>query len=55
MLAQLPNQVLLHHARIYDFCILAIGIAVWLAITKEILEKTGSALPKMAMARLRLI
>jgi putative peptidoglycan lipid II flippase len=55
VLAQLPNQVLVHHARVYDLFILLIGSAVWLAITKEILEKTGSALPKMAMARLRLI
>jgi putative peptidoglycan lipid II flippase len=55
VMGQLPNQVLLHHARIYDACVLAIGITVWLAITKEILEKTGSALPRMAMARLRLI
>jgi putative peptidoglycan lipid II flippase len=55
VLAQLPNQVLLRHARVYDVCVLAIGITVWLAITKEVLEKTGSALPKIAMARLRLV
>jgi putative peptidoglycan lipid II flippase len=55
VLGHLPNQVLLHHARIYDACVLAIGITVWLAITKEVLEKAGSALPKMAMTRLRLI
>lgn len=54
VLAHLPNQVLVRHARIYDLCVLAIGITVWLAITKEVLEKTGSALPKIAMARLRL-
>jgi hypothetical protein len=44
---------LLHHARIYDLFVIAIGITVWLAITKEVLEKTGSSLPKVAMARLR--
>ena len=54
VLAQLPNQVLLQHARVYDVIVLAIGTTVWLAITKEILEKTGSALPKTAMERLRL-
>ncbi len=54
VLAHLPSQVLLHHARIYDLCVLAIGITVWLAITKEILEKTGSSLPEIAMAKLRL-
>ena len=51
---RLPDQLLLRHARVYDLCVLAIGTAVWLAITKEILEKTGSALPRVAMARLRL-
>ena len=54
VLAHLPSEVVLRHARMYDLCILAIGITVWLAITKEILEKSGSALPKIAMARLRL-
>ncbi len=54
VLAHMPDQVLLQHARIYDACVLAIGITVWLAITKEILEKTGSSLPEIAMAKLRL-
>jgi putative peptidoglycan lipid II flippase len=54
VMSHLPHQMLAHHARLYDLFILAIGVSVWLAITKEILEKTGSALPKVAMAKLRL-
>lgn len=53
VLTHTPGQVLLHHARVYDLCLLTIGIAVWFAIAKEILDRTGSALPKVAMARLR--
>ncbi len=54
VLSHTSGQVLLRHARVYDICILAIGIAIWFGITKEILERTGSALPKVAMARLKL-
>jgi putative peptidoglycan lipid II flippase len=54
VLGHLPHQMVLGHARLYDLCVIAIGAAVWLAITREILEKTGSALPRVAMARLRL-
>ena len=48
-----PSQVLLHHSKIYDLFALTIGIIIWLAITKEILDKTGSALPRVAMSRLK--
>jgi putative peptidoglycan lipid II flippase len=54
VLGHLPGKVLQHHARIFDFIALMIGIAVWLAITKEVLDKTGSALPKVAMSKLKL-
>ncbi len=55
VLAHLPGQLLVKHAQIYnDLLILVIGGTVWLAITKEVLDKTGSALPKVALARLRL-
>ena len=54
VMAHLPSQIMVHHARIYDFFVLAIGMTVWLAITKEILDKTGSALPQMMMAKLKM-
>jgi putative peptidoglycan lipid II flippase len=54
VLSHLPGQLLLGHARVYDLCVIAIGTVMWLAITKEILEKTGSALPRVVMARLKL-
>jgi putative peptidoglycan lipid II flippase len=51
----LPRAAELHHARaITDTLVLAGGIAVWTAITMWILEKSGSALPRVAMRRLRL-
>jgi putative peptidoglycan lipid II flippase len=52
----LPSVAELHHARaITDALVLACGIAVWTAITMWILEISGSALPRVAMRRLRLI
>ncbi len=50
----LQGVPLLHHARIADTLILVAGLAVWILITKWILEKTGSALPKVTMRRLGL-
>jgi putative peptidoglycan lipid II flippase len=41
-------------AQLSDLAILVAGSVLWLAIAKWILEKTGSALPKVAMKRLRL-
>jgi putative peptidoglycan lipid II flippase len=54
VMGHLPNQMLSHHSRLYDLFLLVIGVTVWLAITKEILEKTGSALPRVALAKLGL-
>jgi len=37
-----------------DFALLAAGTALWVAIAKWILERTGSALPRVMMKRLGL-
>jgi len=37
-----------------DLAVLVAGTAVWAVIAKWVLEKTGSALPKVAMKRLGL-
>ena len=42
------------HARLADLAILVAGTVVWVAIAKWILDRTGSALPRVAMRRLRL-
>lgn len=54
VLSHLPGGLLLRHARMVDMAELIAGTAIWLAIAKEVLERTGSALPKVAMSRLRL-
>ena len=45
-----------HHSARYltDVIILAAGTAAWLLITKWVLERAGSALPRVAMRRLKL-
>ena len=43
---------LLHRARVVDAAILIPGTLVWLFVVKWILEKSGSALPRVAMKRL---
>ncbi len=49
----LPAIALLHHARYYaDAAILIAGIVLWTAMAKWVLEKAGSALPRVAMRRL---
>ena len=49
----LPAIALLHHARYYaDATILMAGIVLWTVMAKWVLEKAGSALPKVAMRRL---
>jgi putative peptidoglycan lipid II flippase len=53
-LAHLPAAQVLRHARWIDFAILLAGTAVWLAVTKLVLEKSGSALPRVALKRLGL-
>jgi hypothetical protein len=40
------------HARWTDIVALIAGTALWLLVTKWVLEKTGSALPRVAMQRL---
>jgi putative peptidoglycan lipid II flippase len=51
----LPSVAELHHARaIADTLVLVCGIAAWTAIAMWILEISGSALPSVAMRRLRL-
>ena len=42
------------HARGMDVAVLIAGTALWLLITKWVLEKTGSALPRVTMNRLGL-
>jgi putative peptidoglycan lipid II flippase len=54
LIAHLPGAPLLGHARWMDLTVLAVGTAVWLAVTKEVLERSGSALPRVAMRRLGL-
>ncbi len=42
------------HTRLADAAILAAGTALWLLLVKAVLEKTGSALPRVTMRRLGL-
>jgi putative peptidoglycan lipid II flippase len=52
---RLPRLAELHHARsIADLAILIGGIAVWTAVAMWVLDKSGSALPRVALRRLRL-
>jgi hypothetical protein len=37
-----------------DLGVLVVGTLVWLAMTKVVLEKSGSTLPRVAMKRLGL-
>ena len=57
-LAQLPGQLLHPHLsaqiRWIDLALLLLGCAVWVIVARWVLEKTGSALPKVAMKRLGL-
>ena len=51
----LPRLAELHHARsIADTAILIGGTAVWTAVTMWVLDISGSALPRVALRRLRL-
>lgn len=53
---QLPRLAELHHARsIANTAILICGIAAWTTVTMWVLDKSGSALPRVALRRLRLI
>jgi putative peptidoglycan lipid II flippase len=52
----LPRLAALHHVRsIADTAILIGGAAVWTTVAMWVLDKSGSALPRVAMRRLRLI
>jgi putative peptidoglycan lipid II flippase len=42
------------HARVADLVVLVAGTTLWLVLLKGVLEKTGSALPRVAMKRLGL-
>ncbi len=51
----LPRMAELHHGRsIADAAILFAGIAIWTTVTIWILDRSGSALPRVTMRRLRL-
>jgi putative peptidoglycan lipid II flippase len=52
---QLPAVALLHHARWNDVAILVAGTLLWAIIAKSILDKSGSALPRIALKKLRLV
>jgi putative peptidoglycan lipid II flippase len=54
LLAHLPGAPSPHHTRWIDLAVLVTGIVAWLAVTKEVLERSGSALPRVAMKRLGL-
>jgi putative peptidoglycan lipid II flippase len=44
-----------HHAsRGLDLVVLVLGSLLWVVIAKTVLEKSGSALPRVAMRRLRM-
>jgi putative peptidoglycan lipid II flippase len=57
-LGNLPGDLLRPHLRAQirwtDLAVLVAGSAVWVVIAKWVLEKTGSALPRVAMKRLGL-
>jgi putative peptidoglycan lipid II flippase len=54
MLGRLSGDFMLRHARLADALVLLAGSFLWLAVTKIVLEKSGSALPRVAMKRLGL-
>lgn len=54
MLKHLPGALLTTHMRSVDLVIVLAGGVVWLAAAKWVLEKTGSALPRVAMRRMGL-
>jgi putative peptidoglycan lipid II flippase len=53
-LGQLTGPLTLAHSRWMDFAVLLAGTALWIAIAKFVLEKAGSALPRVMMKRLGL-
>ena len=53
-LSYLLGAHLLHQARWIDFALLLAGSALWLVVTAGVLEKAGSALPRVMLRRLGL-
>ena len=53
-IGHIAGSNLIAHSRWVDFAVLLAGSALWLAIVKVVLEKIGSALPRVAMKRLKL-
>jgi len=54
LLLRMPSVALLLHTRGTDLLVLVAGSAVWLAVLHSDPRKSGSALPRVAMKRLRL-
>jgi putative peptidoglycan lipid II flippase len=52
MMSHLPGALTMRHMRLFDLVIVVAGGVVWVAAAKWVLEKTGSALPRVAMKRL---
>jgi putative peptidoglycan lipid II flippase len=53
-LFQLPATHLAQHARMRDLILTVAGAALWLGLAQWVLERTGSALPRVAKRRLGL-
>ena len=54
LFAHLPAAHLAQHARWWDLLLVVAGMGLWLAVAKWVLERTGSALPGVALRRLGL-
>lgn len=54
LLAYMPIAALLAEPRFVDLIELMVGAVIWLATVKVVLDKSGSALPRVAMRRLGL-
>lgn len=53
LLAHLPSSPFTRNLRLIDLMIVVAGMVIWGFPAKWVLEKTGSALPRVAMKRLR--
>lgn len=53
-MSHLSGAMMAQHLRLFDLGIVLLGGVVWLATAKWVLEKTGSALPRVARRRLGL-
>jgi putative peptidoglycan lipid II flippase len=51
-LGGMAHKAIPGHVYWIDLAVLAVGMAMWTAIAKVVLEMTGSALPRVAMKRL---